>query len=34
MKEYRKRIQRENRLLWVGIVLLAALDVVVGVFCD
>ena len=32
MKEYRKRIQRENRLLWVGIVLLAVFIVVGGEF--
>ena len=34
MEEYKKRIQRENRLLWAGIVLLAALDVLVGIFWD
>ena len=32
MKEYKKRIQLENRLLWVGIVLLAVFIVVGGEF--
>ena len=32
MKEYRKRIQWENRLLWAGIVLLAVFIVVGGEF--
>ncbi len=32
MKEHKKRIQRENRLLWVGIVLLAVFIVVGGEF--
>ena len=34
MEEYKKRIKRQNRLLWAGIVLLVVLDVVVGIFWD
>ena len=34
MEEYKRRLKRQNVLLWVGIALLAALDVVVGVFWD
>lgn len=34
MEEYKRRLKRQNVFLWVGIALLAALDVVVGVFWD
>lgn len=34
MDEYRKRIKRENIWLRIGVVLMLALDVVVGVFWE
>lgn len=34
MEEYKRRLKRQNVFLWIGIALLAALDVVVGVFWD
>lgn len=32
MEEYKKRIKRQNQLLWIGVVLLVAMDVVLGIF--
>ena len=34
MEEYKQRLKRQNVLLWVGIILLAALDVLLGIFWD
>ena len=34
METYRRRLKRQNMALWCGIVLLAALDVVLGIFWD
>lgn len=34
MEEYKRRLKRQNVLLWVGIILLAALDVLLGIFWD
>lgn len=32
MEEYKKRIKRQNLLLWTGVVLLVVMDVVLGIF--
>lgn len=32
MEEYKKRIKRQNQLLWIGVVLLVVMDVVLGIF--
>ena len=34
METYKRRLKRQNMALWCGIVLLAALDVVLGIFWD
>ena len=34
METYKRRLKRQNIALWCGIVLLAALDVVLGIFWD
>ena len=34
METYRRRLKRQNMALWCGIALLAALDVVLGIFWD
>ena len=34
MEAYKRRLKRQNMALWCGIVLLAALDVVLGIFWD
>ena len=34
MEEYKRRLKRQNVLLWIGIVLLVVLDVLVGIFWD
>ena len=34
METYKRRLKRQNMSLWCGIVLLAALDVVLGIFWD
>ena len=34
MEEYKQKLKRQNVLLWVGIILLAALDVLLGIFWD
>ena len=34
MEAYKQRLKRQNVFLWIGIVLLAALDVLVGIFWD
>lgn len=32
MEEYKKRIKRQNQLLWIGVVLLVVFSVVLGIF--
>lgn len=32
MEEYKKRIKRQNQLLWIGVVLLVVFGVVLGIF--
>ena len=34
MEAYKRRLKRQNMALWCGIVLLAALDVILGIFWD